>query len=181
MALHGMVWPWHPPQRHLCVLWGCVPGPETAQTFCPSSVRRAKPQLLPAQGHRKAVWEQREPCCCRCSRPGPGCDLRPPRPLAAWLPVSGTTRLERPGQAASFDRQRDHMWPAKCVIRANQQCLLCWESLEGGDCFFFPQMFVSLALPGLSCSMWSLYLRQVGSSSLTRGRTRDPCTGSTEA
>lgn len=86
MALHGTVWPWHPPQRHLCVLWGCVPGTQAAQTFCPSSVRRAKPQLLPAQGHRKAVWEQRQPYCCSGSRPG--CDFRPPRPLAAWLPGS---------------------------------------------------------------------------------------------
>lgn len=110
------------------------------------------------------------------------CDLRPPRPLAAWLPASGTTRLERPGQAASFDRQRGHVWPAKCVVRANQQCLLCWESLEDGDCFFpFSKCVLLWLCQVLAAACLSLPAACGIQSPLARGRTRDPWTGSTEA
>lgn len=90
-ALCGTVQPWHPPQRHLCVLWGFAPGMQTAQTFCPSAAWRAKPRLLPAQGNRNTVQEQRQPLLLfqaahalpRYEPQITPCPLAGPRPLAA--------------------------------------------------------------------------------------------------
>ena len=42
-------------------------------------------------------------------------------------------------------------------------------------------IFTYLAVLGLGCSMWDLYLQHVQSSSLTREKTRVPCIGSMES
>ena len=52
-------------------------------------------------------------------------------------------------------------------------------SVNPQDLFFF-LIFIYLAAPDLSWGMRDLYLQRVGSSSLTRDRTRAPCTGGTD-
>ena len=59
---------------------------------------------------------------------------------------------------------------------------VCYKLLGCSDCHFLSlflkkYLFVYLAVPGLSYSMWNLWLQHVGSSSLTRDRTQAPCIG----
>ena len=48
-------------------------------------------------------------------------------------------------------------------------------------CVLFIHVFIYLAALSLSCSMWDLWLWQVGSSSLRMNQTRPCCFGSTES
>ena len=47
--------------------------------------------------------------------------------------------------------------------------------------FFFFLIFIYLSVPGFCCNMQALWLKHVGSSSLTRDRTWAPCIGNAES
>ena len=74
---------------------------------------------------------------------------------------------ENPPANAGHMRHEFNPWVGKIPWRSTVD--LDSDSLF---CFVF---LIYLALLGLSCSTWDLYLQYVGSSSLTRDRTQVPC------
>ena len=64
------------------------------------------------------------------------------------------------------------MLQTKRIILGVNQCLLIVQ--WGGSLLTFKSVFIYLAVLGLGCSLWTLYLWHVESSSLTRGGTQAP-------
>ena len=65
-----------------------------------------------------------------------------------------------------------YMLQTKRIILGVNQCLLIVQ--WGGSLLTFKSVFIYLAVLGLGCSLWTLYLWHVESSSLTRGGTQAP-------